>query len=129
MLSMTGTNNANYDDPILGFTNPPDYLTPVGSFASSPGAYGTFDQGGDVMQWNEDLVDAERVVRGGSYNTPSSYLESSTRLIGDSSADEINIGFRIAEVPEPGSLGLLAVGIGAMLIRRRRNPPAGIERR
>ena len=54
VLSATGTNNANFisDDgepPNYGFTDPVNGLTPVGAFADSPGPYGTYDQGGDVM--------------------------------------------------------------------------------
>ena len=56
MLSSTGTNNANFDSTAHGnggYTDPTNYLTPVGAFAASPGPYGTFDMGGDVWQWNE----------------------------------------------------------------------------
>ena len=54
VLSSTGTNNANYStNPPVGYTDPTNGLTPVGAFAASPGAYGTYDQGGNVYQWNE----------------------------------------------------------------------------
>jgi formylglycine-generating enzyme len=43
-LSMTGTDNANYDNGT--FTDPVNFLTSVGAFAGSPGPYGTFDMGG-----------------------------------------------------------------------------------
>jgi formylglycine-generating enzyme len=46
-LSSSGTNNANFYDYYGtgngGNTDPPNYLTSVGTFASSPGPYGTFD--------------------------------------------------------------------------------------
>ena len=51
ILSATGTNNANYYNG--DYTDPTNYLTPVGAFADSPGPYGTYDMGGDVWQWNE----------------------------------------------------------------------------
>ena len=54
-LSATGTNNANYHNGV-DFTDPTNFLTTVGAFAASPGPYGTFDQGGDVHQWNETAV-------------------------------------------------------------------------
>ena len=38
------------------YTDPTDYLTPVGAFSASPGPYGTSDMGGDVIQWNETDV-------------------------------------------------------------------------
>lgn len=46
VLSMTGTDNANFTDPVLGYTDPSTYLTPVETFVDSPGPYGTYDQGG-----------------------------------------------------------------------------------
>ena len=57
-LSATGTNNANYNSGQRAcFTDPTNYLTPVGAFASSPGPYGTYDMGGDVWQWNEGTLE------------------------------------------------------------------------
>lgn len=35
-----------------------NYLTRVGSYTGSPSPNGTFDQGGDVFQWTDDLTDA-----------------------------------------------------------------------
>ncbi|MGO9112151.1 MAG: hypothetical protein ACLP9L_23235 [Thermoguttaceae bacterium] len=47
VLSANGTNNANYYSNNT-WTDPANYLTPVGSFAASPGPYGTYDMGGNV---------------------------------------------------------------------------------
>lgn len=43
--------SANYAS-VLGS----DHLTSVGAYASSPGPYGTFDQGGLLYQWTETIV-------------------------------------------------------------------------
>jgi hypothetical protein len=104
----------------------------VGAFASSPSAYGTFDQGGDVFQWNEDTVPGPtyygRILRGGCFDLPAQFLESGQNgdpVSMDPSAT-INpgffsqAGFRVAQVPEPASLGVLILGGVGILSGRRR---------
>jgi formylglycine-generating enzyme required for sulfatase activity len=118
VLSATATNNANYDDGE--FSDPVNILTSVGAFASSPGPYATFDQGGDVFQWTETAVnDSQRVFLGGAWGTSVNYLASTATSEAGGSQDEGSLGFRIAEVPEPSSLGLLAIGFVALMRRRR----------
>jgi hypothetical protein len=46
-------------------------------------------------------------------------LQAGSNVQVDASIDESDIGFRIADVPEPGSASLLALW-SAMLLRRRR---------
>jgi hypothetical protein len=124
VLDALGTNNANFFDPTLGFTDPVNFLTPVGTFIDSASAWGTWDQGGDVFDWNESLIDGGRGIRGGAYHLDSSYLQSGSRLSDQPSYVGLDIGFRVAAVPEPSSVGLLflaAVG----LLRRRREPTTG----
>jgi formylglycine-generating enzyme required for sulfatase activity len=66
-------NHANlYDDFHTGnggYTiGSPYYRTNVGDFVNSPSPYGTFDQGGNVSEWNETFRGGQaRGVRGGSY--------------------------------------------------------------
>ncbi len=48
VLSATGTNNANFFNGA--YTDPTNHLTPVGYFAGSPSAYGTYDQAGDLFE-------------------------------------------------------------------------------
>ena len=121
ILSTTGTNNANFYDHFGtgngGFTDPLNYLTPVGAFASSPGPYGTFDMGGDVLQWIETPVGTS--FRG---QWSASWYENSTNMA--SSAYGTNgspitqygdVGFRVVMVPEPGSVEMLVAGAWAIM--------------
>jgi formylglycine-generating enzyme required for sulfatase activity len=103
------TAQANYDD-VVGDT------TAVGSYPY-PSYYGTYDQGGDVAQWNESIYyDAYRGMRGGSFYYED-YLQSGEDLF-DYPTDAYDyIGFRVSQVPEPASFWVLALGFSAMLLR------------
>jgi len=119
-------NHANYYDETLGPTLNPPNTTPVGSFAKSPSAYGTFDQGGDVWQWNETAVTFEdRGCRGGSFISRfrgQLYLTSTYRDWFSPTIEQDPVGFRIVTVPEPSTLALLGMGaISLLAYVRRRN--------
>ena len=124
VLSATGTNNANSSYP---FSDPTDYLTPVGAFAASPGPYGTYDMGGDVWQWNEaNFNDLSRGMRGCSWKMGAPALAAYERFASSPDGPTVSnedIGFRVASaVPEPGSVTLLIAGAIAFGIwRLRRN--------
>ncbi len=110
VLSPAGTNNANFAVDIghyvFVYTDPTNYLTPVGAFAASPGPYGTFDMGGDVWQWNEAVrYGSGRGLRGGSLgDMGSDVLKSSYRHIYDPTNEHATTGFRIALVPVAGDV-------------------------
>ncbi len=116
VLSATGTNNANFvttdnGPPNYGFTDHTNFLTPVGAFADSPSAYGTFDQSGDVWQWNETAYGGVgRGSYGGSYAGEFIGLTSSDGGNDYPTSEGPTEGFRVAYVPEPGGLCLLIVG-------------------
>ena len=93
-----------------------DYLTDVGAYQSAPSAYGTFDQGGNVWEWNESIVtltptiQAFRGVRGGPWAFDASQMLSSTRGSYDARSELNEVGFRVvALVPESSSLALLVI--------------------
>ena len=78
-----------------------NYLTPVRSFLRSPSYYGTYDQGGDVYQWNDAIIGKSRGVRGGSWNLNSTYLESSARDSRVPTGEQPGVGFRVASSLPP----------------------------
>ena len=93
-------NTANFNQAVRN-------LTDVGAYPGSPGPYGTYDQGGNVWEWNETPIVSKfneqgRVTRGGSWflNGPDP-LNSSSRggqvLYVPSSVD----GFRVASLVPP----------------------------
>jgi sulfatase modifying factor 1 len=120
-------NQANYrNGGVYAVTQSADYsttqnyLTDGGAFSNSASAYGTFDQGGNVFEWNDAVIGSSRGLRGGSWNSPGSYLRSSVRD-GNVPTDEPNfVGFRVASVPEPSIAMLVLLGGGACWLVRRR---------
>ena len=113
------TADANYAS--LGSIN-------VGSYSGDPSSYGTFDQGGNVWEWNDAVSGLSRGLRGGSWRSNGSDLASSFRsdyyLVGPSFGLS-HVGFRVASselaaVPEPTSLlSTLALVSSGLLLRRR----------
>jgi sulfatase modifying factor 1 len=84
----------------------PNAVTNAG--VASP--YGTIGQGGNVWEWNETAINSSRGLRGGCWYNGSNYLASSIRVTDGSPTYEGSfIGFRVASVPEPGSLIMTAM--------------------
>jgi formylglycine-generating enzyme required for sulfatase activity len=71
----------------------------VGAHENSDSPYGTFDQGGNLWEWNEAVMGSYRGLRGGSFYIYDDGLHAALRLGYDPSNEILNIGFRVAEVP------------------------------
>jgi formylglycine-generating enzyme required for sulfatase activity len=94
-------------------------VTDVGAYTGSASPYGTFDQGGNVGEWNE-WMPLTPGVRGGEWVTGAAALAASDR-VGTLPSFEIGfIGFRVASlVPEPDGSLLAMLGLAGLAARRR----------
>ncbi len=88
---------------------------------------GTFDIMGNMWEWMESPysdtnygANSKRGLRGGGYlgSYGEDYVVSSHRSGYDPDSEYVDIGFRVASVPEPCSLGLFALG-GLLMIRKK----------
>ena len=113
----TQSNTANLfrDDAITngyndGFavTGSPDYdggsviyLTEVGAYAQAAGFYGTFDQAGNVLEWNEQII-GSRAACEGRLDDFESRLTLRARLVGSGCAVPSRYS-RLSRCPAPRS--------------------------
>jgi formylglycine-generating enzyme required for sulfatase activity len=111
------TADANYDASVGNSTD-------IGTYSGDPSPNATYDQGGNVWEWNDAVIDSQRGLRGGSYGqdwASQSILHSSVRGDFNPTRDGDDLGFRlVAAVPEPSSMVLTMLASGMMLIRRKR---------
>jgi len=134
----SAANQANYNNGVYSVTqlgsysSSQNYLTDVGAFTNSGSFYGTFDQSGNVFQWNDldGAPGSSRGLRGGCWDSYAFDVSSSFSLSFGPSFESNFIGFRLASpvsgsaVPEidpnglSAVLGLIVGGLG--LLERRR---------
>lgn len=96
-------------------------VTTVGSAGiASASPYGTFDQNGNVWEWNEAVISSSaRGLRGGSWSLDFSDVRADFRFSANPRVEAPSVGFRVATVPEPSTVLLGALATGGLLIRRR----------
>jgi len=128
-------NQANYNNGVFSVTQSSvysysqNYLTDVGTFSGSGSHYGTFDQSGNVWQWNDldGTAGPVRKFRGGGWDDTWYMLASTDSDWYDPAGRTPLLGFRLASpagVPEidpnglSAVLGLIVGGLG--LLERRR---------
>jgi sulfatase modifying factor 1 len=95
----------------------PNNMDDAGELSS----YGTMGQGGNLWEWTETTVGSSYVLRGGGYGSVLGDLAASSRSEDGNPAEEFpSRGFRVASIPEPGSIALLVCGLLTVMVRVRR---------
>lgn len=120
--------NANWKKDGTYALGTPYYRTVVGEFEQSVSPYGTYDQGGNVIEWVETAFDAgtSRGLRGSDFENSFglSFRASDQESRNIPTQASRVIGFRVAAaaVPEPSALALALGAVGASASRggRRR---------
>ena len=117
--------SANYWNE--GYVDATYWTTECGAYNAMPSdsPCGTFDQGGNVWEWNEASMGVfgnARGIRGGAFQSRYGDMFADDRIHGTSPAKDGHdyLGFRVSEVPEPATLGMLA--LGGLAVLRRRSP-------
>ena len=102
-------------------TSPNGALTEAGAYGLSDSPSGTFDQGGNVWEWNEQIIFAAyRGMRGGSWNYGGAVDVSVAAWVYALPQDEFDYaGFRVASIPEPSTGLLVSAGLAGLALRRR----------
>ena len=99
----------------------PYYRTIVGEHENSASPYGTFDQGGNVFEYTEAHDSYSYCLQGGAYSVDEPYLHAGYLSPIIVLEDEFSTsGFRMASVPEPGSITLLLCGLVSLIWKRWR---------
>ncbi len=112
-----GSHSANIEEVIGNVTD-------VGAYTTTTSPFGAFDQDGNAWEWNETIFtdlanDSFRLIRGGSWNDNFRHSQSSVAFYLDPSFENLNLGFRIASVPEPGTVMLGLLGVLGLLHSQR----------
>jgi len=99
-------NSANFFDYSDYTIGSPYWRTNVGFFGQSDSPYGTFDQGGNVWEWNEAIIlPSARCLRGGTFYVAGSAhdLHASDRdQFYYPTSEDFGLGFRVVAVDVDG---------------------------
>jgi formylglycine-generating enzyme len=97
-------------------------VTDVGAYSASTSPFGSFDQGGNLREWVEEIAGAAREARGGFWASSQFEISNEGFTGYEATLGVGSVGLRIARtVPEPGRLLLAATGALVLGAVRRRN--------
>jgi formylglycine-generating enzyme len=112
------TTDANFDMSV-------GTVTDVGTYAADPSFYGTFDQGGNAWERNDEILStSDRGLRGGEFGSGHNALQSSNVSTLDPTVEFGALGFRVsslAPIPEPSAYAAIlgCLGLSLALVRRK----------
>ncbi len=90
-----GGNSANFNNAV-------EALTDAGAYGNSPSFYGTYDQAGNVYEWNDAVINGDsRGLRGGAWVSVDSILRSTNRADNEPDRKTNRLGFRVAGPASP----------------------------
>jgi len=118
-LIPNGFNGGYAVSQSTAFNNALNYLSAGGAYSLASSFYGTFDQGGNVFEWDEGISGPNRIERGGSWDQQETRLRATTRIGVPPGFENYNLGFRVVLVPEPSAIGLIGAGLVILLVGRR----------
>jgi len=82
-------------------TSPSGALTDVGAYSLSDSPSGTFDQGGNLYEWHEQIkLGSYRGFRGGAWGYSAGSLAAGVSHYNSPTYVNFTIGFRVASIPE-----------------------------
>lgn len=118
--SLHATRSDTFSSLEANFWANPATMTEVGAY-DFPSHYGTYDQSGNVWEWNEAILVSSRGMRGGSWLNHGSAGASSMRNAAEPGGEFSYVGFRFASIPEPSSV--LMIGMAGFVLLTGRHRP------
>lgn len=118
ITNVTLANVANYGAAATPTISPIN----VGSYVNTTSSYGAYDMFGNVTEYTDTAGSAANAGRpqvfSGSWATlltdAGLWNKQGTAIFRNSNATTSQMGFRVAAVPEPATIALASVGIGAL---------------
>jgi formylglycine-generating enzyme required for sulfatase activity len=105
----TGVGSAGDSGNFANFNNGADWnaqdgnVTTVGS-NGGPSPYGTYDQNGNIGEWNEEMWDGNKgSFAGGTYASAAVWLSMTTADLGNTKTEGPSVGFRVVTLVPPAA--------------------------